>query len=138
MEIKRKPTWSPKDGIVTDARVLVAHRTWGLRGAVRFDLERAGFTCDEAKHGEQALRMIGVGAYEVALVGAKFEFGMTGWGLVEQAREVRPNLSVVVFGGPPIRLDDWRIAVVDREQSWPDAVRAVFDMFERRAQLRAA
>lgn len=122
---------------MSDARVLIAHRSLGLRQSVRFELERLGFTCDEADIGYAALPMIERGSYEVAMIGSRF-IGMSGWSVLEQAREIRPDLSVVVFGGPPIRLDDRRILLVDGSHTWWDAVNAVLELFQRRALRRAA
>jgi DNA-binding response OmpR family regulator len=122
---------------VSDARILIGHKALGLRQALRHAFEGEGFSCDEADHGYLALHMIENGSYEVALLQARLPF-LNGWHVLERSRPARPNLGVVIFGGPAITVQDWRVAVLDDSRSWPDIIPTTLDMFARRALRRAA
>jgi DNA-binding response OmpR family regulator len=122
---------------VSDARILIGHKALGLRQSLRHAFERAGFTCDEADHGYQALQMIETGSYEVAVLQARLPF-LNGWHVLERSRAARPNLGVVIFGGPAITVQDWRVAVLDDSRSWPEIIPTTLDMFTCRALRRAA
>jgi hypothetical protein len=79
--------------------------------------------------------MIEAGSHEVAVLGASL---LNGWHVLERGRNVRPNLGVVILGGPPISIQDWRIAVVDNTRVWPEVIPETLEMFARRALRRAA
>jgi DNA-binding response OmpR family regulator len=122
---------------VSDARILIGHKGIHLRCELRGAFERSGFTCDEASHGHQALQMIEAGSYEVAVLQARLPW-LNGWHVLERSRPARPDLGVVIFGGPPITVQDWRVAVLDDSRSWLEIIPTTLDMFTRRALRRAA
>jgi len=122
---------------VSDARILIGHKGRHLRCELRNAFQSAGFTCDEAEYGCQALRMIEAGSHEVAVLQARLPL-LNGWHVLERSRQSRPDLGVVIVGGPAVTIQDWRVAVLDDNYSWPEIIPTTLDMFMRRALRRAA
>lgn len=81
--------------------MLVVDDEADFRGSVRRRLEQEGYAVHEAADGAEALRCLGVQAYDLAIVDLSMP-RMTGLGLLESLRSVGravpPTIMVTAFG----------------------------------------
>lgn len=77
-------------------RILVADDEESMRWVLSKALKRKGFSVDLAKDGDEALRMIQSSNYDLAILDIKMP-GLTGLDLLDQIRELRNELLVVIM-----------------------------------------
>ncbi|CAH2031867.1 sigma-54-dependent transcriptional regulator [Trichlorobacter ammonificans] len=77
-------------------RILVADDEESMRWVLSKALRKKGYTVELAADGNQALRMVREQSYDLAIVDIKMP-GMTGLEFLDKARELRPDLLVVVM-----------------------------------------
>jgi two-component system nitrogen regulation response regulator GlnG len=77
-------------------RILVADDEESMRWVLSKALRKKGYTVDLAADGNEALRQVREQSYDLAIVDIKMP-AMTGLDFLDKAREVRPDLLVVVM-----------------------------------------
>ncbi len=77
-------------------RILVADDEESMRWVLSKALRKKGYSVDLAADGNQALRQVREQSYDLVIVDIKMP-GMTGLELLDKARELRPDLLVVVM-----------------------------------------
>lgn len=77
-------------------RILVADDEESMRWVLSKALRKKGYSVDLAADGNQALRQVREQSYDLAIVDIKMP-GMTGLEFLDKAREIRPDLLVVVM-----------------------------------------
>lgn len=77
-------------------RILVADDEESMRWVLSKALRKKGYTVDLAADGNQALRQVREQSYDLAIVDIKMP-GMSGLEFLDKAREIRPDLLVVVM-----------------------------------------
>ena len=77
-------------------RILVADDEESMRWVLSKALRKKGYSVDLAADGNQAMRMVREQPYDLAIVDIKMP-GMTGLEFLDKARELRPDLLVVVM-----------------------------------------
>jgi two-component system nitrogen regulation response regulator GlnG len=77
-------------------RILVADDEESMRWVLSKALRKKGYSVELAADGNQALRMVREQSYDLAIVDIKMP-GMTGLEFLDKARELRPDLLVVVM-----------------------------------------
>ena len=77
-------------------RILVADDEESMRWVLSKALRKKGYSVDLAADGNQALRQVREQSYDLAIVDIKMP-GMSGLELLDKAREIRPDLLVVVM-----------------------------------------
>ncbi len=77
-------------------RILVADDEESMRWVLSKALRKKGYSVDLAADGNQALRQVREQSYDLAIVDIKMP-GMTGLEFLDKARELRPDLLVVVM-----------------------------------------
>src|SRR5512147_1421775 len=77
-------------------RILVADDEESMRWVLSKALKKKGFTVDLAADGEQALRMIQAGSYDLAIFDIKMP-GISGLDLLDRVRELAGDLLVVIM-----------------------------------------
>jgi two-component system NtrC family response regulator len=75
--------------------LLIVEDEEALRGAVAERLSDDGYTVDEARSGEDAIRMLDAFAYDVVVTDLRLP-GMSGREVLERGLERYPDLVVVV------------------------------------------
>jgi signal transduction histidine kinase/ActR/RegA family two-component response regulator len=130
------PAPPPRGG--EQLRILVVDDDEGVRRVLRRQIERMGHRVSEAASGEAALEQLGAGQYDLLCTDLGMP-GMSGWELVQRAREIDNGLATVLVTGwgDQIELDEAQDRGVDALLAKPfDAARlqAVIDeLCERRA-----
>jgi two-component system nitrogen regulation response regulator GlnG len=77
-------------------RILVADDEESMRWVLSKALRKKGYTVDLAADGNEALRQVREQSFDLAIVDIKMP-GMTGLDFLDKARELRPDLLVVVM-----------------------------------------
>lgn len=77
-------------------RILVADDEESMRWVLSKALRKKGYSVELAADGNQAMRMVREQSYDLAIVDIKMP-GMTGLEFLDKARELRPDLLVVVM-----------------------------------------
>ena len=77
-------------------RILVADDEESMRWVLSKALRKKGYTVDLAADGNEALRQVREQSYDLAIVDIKMP-GMSGLDFLDKARELRPDLLVVVM-----------------------------------------
>ncbi|BDV41985.1 acetoacetate metabolism regulatory protein AtoC [Geotalea uraniireducens] len=77
-------------------RILVADDEESMRWVLSKALRKKGFTVDLARDGEEALRQIQAGDYDLAILDIKMP-GITGLDLLDRVRELKSDLLVVIM-----------------------------------------
>jgi len=77
-------------------KILVADDEESMRWVLSKALKRKGFSVDLAKDGDEALGMIQVGAYDLAILDIKMP-GLSGLELLDKVRDLKSELLVVIM-----------------------------------------
>ncbi|HHS96387.1 MAG TPA: response regulator transcription factor [Chloroflexi bacterium] len=80
------------------ARILVVDDEEHIRSGIRRSLTLLGYHAEEAASGEEALRMLEQGQFEVMLLDIRMP-GMDGVEVMRLAREISPDLLILVLTG---------------------------------------
>ncbi len=82
--------------MTTPLRVLVVDDDPGMRDGMALSLKRAGFFAEQARGGEEALRMVRPGAYDAVITDLRMP-GMDGLQLTARLKAVDPALPVLLI-----------------------------------------
>lgn len=83
---------------IPGARLLIVDDEPNVRSALARSLALQGYRADEAGSGYQALRMLESAPYDLMLLDIRMP-GMDGVQVMERAREIRPDLLIVLLTG---------------------------------------
>ncbi|MBI1752131.1 MAG: sigma-54-dependent Fis family transcriptional regulator [Acidobacteria bacterium] len=82
--------------MATPLRVLVVDDDPGMRDGMAMSLKRSGFFAEQARGGEEALRMVRPGAYDAVVTDLRMP-GMDGLQLTARLKAVDPSLPVLLI-----------------------------------------
>ena len=82
--------------MATPLRVLVVDDDPGMRDGMAMSLKRSGFFAEQARGGEEALRMVRPGAYDAVVTDLRMP-GMDGLQLTARLKAVDPGLPVLLI-----------------------------------------
>jgi two-component system response regulator FlrC len=101
--------------MATPLRVLVVDDDPGMRDGMAMSLKRSGFFAEQARGGEEALRMIRPGAYDAVITDLRMP-GMDGLQLTARLKAVDPALPVLLitaFGSLETAREAMRLGAFD-------------------------
>ena len=101
--------------MATPLRVLVVDDDPGMRDGMAMSLKRSGFFAEQARGGEEALRMIRPGAYDAVVTDLRMP-GMDGLQLTARLKAVDPTLPVLLitaFGSLETAREAMRLGAFD-------------------------
>ena len=96
-------------------RVLIVDDDPGMRDGMAMSLKRAGFVCEQARSGEDALRMTRPGAYDAVVTDLRMT-GMDGLQLMARLKALDPALPVLLvtaFGSLDTAREAMRLGAFD-------------------------
>ncbi|HJV90919.1 MAG TPA: response regulator, partial [Holophagaceae bacterium] len=96
-------------------RVLVVDDDPGMRDGMALTLKRAGFVAEQARSGEEALRIVRPGAYDAVVTDLRMP-GMDGLQLTARLKAVDPGLPVLLvtaFGSLDTAREAMRLGAFD-------------------------
>ncbi len=102
-------------GMATPLRVLVVDDDPGMRDGMALSLKRAGFFTEQARGGDEALRMVRPGAYDAVVTDLRMP-GMDGLQLTARLKAVDPALPVLLitaFGSLEAAREAMRLGAFD-------------------------
>jgi two-component system, response regulator FlrC len=123
-------------------RVLVVDDDPGMRDGMAMSLKRAGFVCEQARSGEDALRMTRPGAFDAVVTDLRMT-GMDGLQLTARLKALDPTLPVVLvtaFGSLDTAREAMRLGAFDylsKPFSPEELVGAVRKAIQSEDRLRA-
>jgi DNA-binding NtrC family response regulator len=101
--------------MTTPLRVLIVDDDPGMRDGMALSLKRAGFVCEQARSGEDALRMTRPGAYDAVVTDLRMT-GMDGLQLTARLKALDPALPVLLitaFGSLETAREAMRLGAFD-------------------------
>ncbi|WP_291272410.1 sigma-54 dependent transcriptional regulator [Geothrix sp.] len=101
--------------MATPLRVLVVDDDPGMRDGMAMSLKRSGFFAEQARGGEEALRMVRPGAYDAVVTDLRMP-GMDGLQLTARLKAVDPGLPVLLitaFGSLETAREAMRLGAFD-------------------------
>ena len=101
--------------MTTPLRVLIVDDDPGMRDGMALSLKRSGFVCEQARSGEDALRMTRPGAYDAVVTDLRMT-GMDGLQLTARLKALDPALPVLLitaFGSLETAREAMRLGAFD-------------------------